>query len=335
MHPSTKNSRFEHENDWNDESSNELDTDEDNADAPRIAQWVDEDVLDEGFDIAESSQAQGNSLKTLETDLSSLPMGTLRRAQRMLKVEDVSDASDSESELSDESNEDIAPKPEWSLKPRTDISKRKNKHAPIEMTSKKPVTRRRTVVSVKVPEARDPRFLTMAGEFSTSKFNENYRFLTESHRAELSTLRENLKRARKMLASSPRETRHDREVEVNRLEHALKKAESLVNKDRRDSVEQEALRAAKREERTKQQAGKGKWYMKNSERKELLVKARYDAIAKQGGQSAVKKSIEKKRKKIAQKEKKSRPFSKGAHLESSSNTTLDEHRQKRRRIIDQ
>lgn len=105
----------------------------------------------------------------------------------------------------------------------------------------------------------------MTGEFSSQKFAENYRFLSESHQSELSTLRENTKRARKLLASSPRDTRQEREAEISRLELAMKRAESTVNKDRRDAIEQEALRAALKQEREKQQSGKGKWYMKDCE----------------------------------------------------------------------
>ena len=45
-----------------------------------------------------------------------------------------------------------------------------------------------------------------------------------------------------------------------------------------------------------------------AEKRELLVKAKYDALAAEGGKRAVRKAIEKKQKKIGQKEKKSRPF---------------------------
>lgn len=45
-----------------------------------------------------------------------------------------------------------------------------------------------------------------------------------------------------------------------------------------------------------------------AEKRKLLVKARYDALAAEGGKRAVRKAIEKKQKKIGQKEKKSRPF---------------------------
>jgi ribosomal RNA-processing protein 36 len=59
-----------------------------------------------------------------------------------------------------------------------------------------------------------------------------------------------------------------------------------------------------------------------ADKKDLLVRARYDALAATGGKSAVKKAIEKKQKKITQKEKKSRPFARerpvGEGLEGSS-----------------
>ncbi|KIK70929.1 hypothetical protein GYMLUDRAFT_66140 [Collybiopsis luxurians FD-317 M1] len=207
--------------------------------------------------------------------------------------------------------------------------------SPMEVSSKKPVTRRRIVVNIQTPQARDPRFLSMTGDFSSQKFRQNYGFLTESRKTELVTLRENLKRARKLLTSSPRDIKQEREVEVSRLELAMKRTESAVNKDRRDTIEQEALRDAKKLEQQKQQSGKGKWYMKNTEKKELFVKARYGALAEQGGQRAVKKSIEKKRKKIAQKEKRSRPFTK-TDSESSRHSipgsNHDRHREKRRKL---
>jgi len=144
-------------------------------------------------------------------------------------------------------------------------------------------------------------------------------------------LRENLKRARKLLANSPRDLRPEREREVGRLERAVKRGESTVNQDRREKVETEALQKVAREEREKRQHGKTGWWMKSCERtlclesffvfffpyqfffsiaekKELLTKARYEDIASTGGKRAVKKAIEKKQKKIGQKEKKSRPF---------------------------
>ena len=82
------------------------------------------------------------------------------------------------------------------------------------------------------------------------------------HTTELSTLKENLKRAKRMLASSPRDQREEREHEVARLEQAVKRAESNVDRDRRERLEQDALRKAKQEEKEKRKTGKGAWHMK-------------------------------------------------------------------------
>lgn len=43
-----------------------------------------------------------------------------------------------------------------------------------------------------------------------------------------------------------------------------------------------------------------------------MLKARYEAMAAEGGKRAVKKAIEKKQKKISQKETKARPFARGS-----------------------
>lgn len=83
------------------------------------------------------------------------------------------------------------------------------------------------------------------------------------HNEELSTLKENLKRAKKLLQSSPRNLREEREAEVARLERAVKRAESLVNKDKLDQIEEEALEKVKKEEKSRQAQGKGKWFMKD------------------------------------------------------------------------
>lgn len=66
-----------------------------------------------------------------------------------------------------------------------------------------------------------------------------------------------------MLTSSPRDLRQEREQEVQRLEQAVKRAESMVNKDKREKVEQSALSKVRKEEREKRGQGKGVWYMKD------------------------------------------------------------------------
>ncbi|KAI5121265.1 hypothetical protein M0805_002310 [Coniferiporia weirii] len=185
--------------------------------------------------------------------------------------------------------------------------KRAHKHAPVEMSSKRPVTRKRQAVEVKKVNYRDPRFSSLGGETSTAAFQKHYSFLADMHKTELSTLKESLKRAKTMLRSSPRDQREEREEEVQRLERAVKRAESSVDRDRREGIEGEALERIKTEEKERRKEGKGDWHMKDSAKKELLLRARHDALAESGGRFAVRKAIEKRQKKISQKEKKRIP----------------------------
>ena len=50
------------------------------------------------------------------------------------------------------------------------------------------------------------------------------------------------------------------------LEGAVKRAESTVNKDRREAIESAALQKAWQEEKERQKAGKKAWHMKDCKR---------------------------------------------------------------------
>jgi len=77
-------------------------------------------------------------LRNSLSDLESFPLGALRQAQHVLHLAEAESGSDSEKDSSVDSEvepevHDIKGKRkervEWSAKPRTDISKRSNKHA--------------------------------------------------------------------------------------------------------------------------------------------------------------------------------------------------------------
>ena len=163
-----------------DEDGEESDVD---VDAPRVSQWVDDEDLEElevppggvshgkAEDIVRVVLVSSKSrwfivcsilyrkrykmvrqltmsvrnypLSHPTTDLASLPLGALRRAQRALAraeaEENPSDSEDGQSSESGSEPEEVtakgkeskpnAHKPEWSNKPRTDIAKRGNKNA--------------------------------------------------------------------------------------------------------------------------------------------------------------------------------------------------------------
>ncbi|KAG1822867.1 uncharacterized protein BJ212DRAFT_1585515 [Suillus subaureus] len=297
-----------------DESAGDAQDDEDeDADAPRVVQWADsQDEDSEGLSEEETDDdtnivlpmKPSQDLRSLEDDLSSVPLGMLRKAQRTLSQTRALTDSESESESGAPSEEDAYPtndeRPQSTTskdkdkehqdkhsKPRKDLAKRSSKHANNLQT---------------------PRYPSTNSTYDPQKFKSQYTFLSTLHTSELDTLRSNLTLARKLLLNSPKDLRAEREREVGRLELAVKRAESSVNRDKREKVEMEALDRVGREEREKRKKGKAGWWMKPAEKKELLMKARYDAIASSGGKRAVKKAIEKKQKKQSQKEKRSRPF---------------------------
>ena len=63
--------------------------------------------------------------------------------------------------------------------------------------------------------------------------------------------------------SSPRHLRQEREEEVSRLELAVKRAESTVNKEKRELAELQAFAKLKRDEKEKRKAGKKSWWLKD------------------------------------------------------------------------
>ncbi|KDQ16833.1 hypothetical protein BOTBODRAFT_30734 [Botryobasidium botryosum FD-172 SS1] len=308
------------------------DSDDEDIDGPRVAQWVDEDELDDGLgsgdDNNDNSEAASDEerrdMRTLEHDLSSLPFGALLKAQNALAEsmdEDSQDDGDWDTASGDgDFHQDARPGSKGKevdpneRRERRKIEKRAHKHAPMEMSSKRPVTRRRAVVEVPRIERRDPRFSSLSGEFSSTLFDSSYGFLSDIQKSEVSTLRGALSAARKQLANSPRHLREERQAEVTRLERALKRSESTVERNERERRNQEVLKRAKKEELSKRTEGKRQWHMKDSEKRALLLKGKFEALKATGGQRAVKKAIEKKKKKVSQKEKKSRPFAKGGEV---------------------
>lgn len=72
--------------------------------------------------------------------------------------------------------------------------KRTSKHAPAEMTSKKPVSRKRTVVSVSKAKARDPRFESLSGPINEERIKKSYAFLEGYRDDEMRELEKGIKR---------------------------------------------------------------------------------------------------------------------------------------------
>ncbi|KLO17037.1 DUF947-domain-containing protein [Schizopora paradoxa] len=337
MHPSEYEEPDNYENDSGNES--ESGSSSVDVDAPRVAQWEDDEDLEDDLSsseeeqrpIAGPSRKPEENIKSIRNDLSSVSYAALLKARRALaQAEAQSDDSENSGSDAEEEERETGNARGTSLsnfgQQNAARQKRKNKHAPVEMSAKIPVSRKKVVVDVKKKVHRDPRFSALSGELSVQKFQSQYSFLADMHGTELSNLKENLARAKKLLRSSPRDLREAREDEVQKLEAALKRAESTVNRDRQEQVTRVALEKVKKEEQEKQKQGKSGWWMKDSAKKELLLKARHDALVETGGKAAVKKAIEKRQRKVNQKEKRSMPSFAPRTPNTESSSSLKRHR---------
>jgi len=297
-------------------SSSEVGSSNSGVDRHRVAQWEDEDDLvdmSSGEELQQpklgSSKKPEENIRNIQNNLSSLSYASLLKARRSLAQAEANSDDESDSESEESADEETNKQKAYSSKidRKGAPQKRKNKHAPAEMSAKTPVSRKKVAVDVKKTVHRDPRFSALSGDLSLHKFQSQYSFLAGLHATELSTLKDNLKRAKKMLRSSPRNLREAREAEVQRLEVAVKRAESSVNRDRQEQVARIAMDNVKKEEQGRREQGKTGYWLKDSAKKDIVLKARHDALVESGGKGAVKKAIEKRQRKINQKEKRSRP----------------------------
>ncbi|WRT69665.1 uncharacterized protein IL334_006655 [Kwoniella shivajii] len=196
--------------------------------------------------------------------------------------------------------------------PETGSTKRGSKHAPVAMSTKKQVSRSRKVVDTHKPDRRDPRFSSVsAGNLDAHLHSQSYSFIPSLLKEELSSLKKSLSVAMKLERTCPWAEKPQRTAEREEIELKLGQVRTKLVRTERENRERDVLAKFKKEERGKREEGKGAWYMKNSEKRDLLLKSKFESLEKQGGKSAVKKAMEKKRKKIASKEKKSRPFARG------------------------
>ncbi|OCF73236.1 hypothetical protein I204_06467 [Kwoniella mangroviensis CBS 8886] len=290
-------------------------------------------------------------LKRLQNDLTSLPLSTLAKAQKSLSPSAKQRSSSSSSTSSKEdkllaikarlaqlqkgkgkavavdpysgsstrqeddgaSDGDSDSDSDSDSGPEQGSTKRGHKHAPTAMSTKKQVSRNRQVVDVHKPQRRDPRFSSVsAGNLDAHLHSASYSFLPSILKEELSSLKTALAQAQKIERTCPWAEKAARTAEREKIELDLGRVRTRLVKSQNEERERNVLARMKKEEREKREQGKGAWFMKKSEKRDLLLKSKFESLEAQGGKSAVKKAMEKKRKKIASKEKKSRPFAKGS-----------------------
>ncbi|GAA5837282.1 hypothetical protein JCM11251_004954 [Rhodosporidiobolus azoricus] len=295
--PSREAGRFEQDNDEEDE-------DEDDE-----GMSGSEDELMEREGVAAYESDQGEMLDEDDEDsavkqLAQIPFGMVLKAQKQLskgkqqgKGKGKGRAVDGEEEEEGGRRNGKAGK---AGKGRVDVESRSNKHAPTAMSTKRPVSRVRQIVEVHKPQARDPRFDALSGQVRTDLFKSSYGFLADQQRSELDQLRASLAAAKK----KQRGGAVSAEV-VEEMEENLRRMENREVTRRNKEREQEALQKWKKEEKEKQKGGKKVFHLKASAKKDLFAKAKYDELSQD--KRKLHKAMDKKRRKIGQKEKKLMP----------------------------
>lgn len=253
----------------------------------------DESEDDEDEAEEEDGQEQEDEESQPKVDLSSVSFGALARAQAALPSSRKS-KSNTKSKLessttSERENPRLAKREQRGEKqPKPS---RSSKHAPQEQSSKKPVSRRREILADPRRKFRDPRFDPTMGKVDEHKARKAYSFLDDYRDSELADLKTKMKKSKNY------DEKEDLKRQVMSMES---KKKARLRKDE----EERLLNEHRKKEKDLVAQGKTPFYLKKSEQKKQLLTNRFEKMSK--GQ--VDRAIERKRKKVAGKEKKELDF---------------------------
>ncbi|MCJ1476824.1 rRNA biogenesis protein rrp36 [Lambiella insularis] len=183
-----------------------------------------------------------------------------------------------------EAHERLAGRKDYRLHPRP------SKHAPTELSSKKAVSRKRSVVPTPTLVHRDPRFEPLSGPLDTNKLDMNYSFLNDYRTSEISVLKTSIRNAKDPAA---------KEVMKRQLLSMESREKARVAKER----QQEVVREHRRREKEAVEKGKKPFYLKKVEQKKLALVKKFEGM----GERKMEKVIERRRKKKASKERRGMP----------------------------
>ncbi|KAM0248468.1 hypothetical protein ACHAP5_003414 [Fusarium lateritium] len=274
-------------------SSSEDDDEVEEEEGIRGAYDEEEDEEEDGEDQQSEDGSEDESESDQDApkiDLSSVSFGALAKAQETLPS--AGRKSKSKKSADEETTKTETPAPRKPTRSKDDPKpKRSSKHAPQEQTSKKPVSRRREILPDNRRQYRDPRFDPLVGRVDEEKASKAYAFLDEYRDKEMADLRVKIKKSKDF-------------YEKEDLKRQLQSMESRKKSNLRRQEEENLLKEHRQKEKELVAQGKTPFYLKRSEQKKQLLVNRYEGMSK--GQ--VDRAIERKRKKVAGKEKKELDF---------------------------
>ncbi|KAI5803213.1 hypothetical protein EDC01DRAFT_646307 [Geopyxis carbonaria] len=250
-----------------------------------------------------SSQSYENDINNNEAraTLSRISFGSLVKAQSSLE-RDREQPSASGGNGNDV--QQLRNNSEKHIKKHRDELKRTSKNAPQEMSSRYAVTRRREIVAPKldpVKLSQDPRFdAAVNHKFDEKIFRKNYSFLDDYRNSEMKLLKAELVKTKDPFKRE-------------KLAQKIKSMESQQQTQRNKDKNQEVLRTHKKKEREMVKMGKKEFHLKKSAVKTLVLTEEFSKL----NEKQLQKTMERKEKRKAQKERKNMPFARRDGTERS------------------
>ncbi|KAF2672023.1 DUF947-domain-containing protein [Microthyrium microscopicum] len=250
-------------------------------------------LADVDFETEEKLGALKKRLKQLQEE-KQLKAPPPKSTNKPRKSEDESDSSDQNSDQDSANGQSKG---------------RSSKHAPTSLSTKKAVSRKRDVVEVRNPRLRDPRFDPTAGPVDREKIRKNYSFLDGYVDSEIKDLKTTLKNA-KPPAKGAKKPKGKPGLKLTEEDIAAIKKELVQKESKKASQEaqdkrMDVVREHKKKEKELVRQGKKPFFLKNSDVKKQVLVKRFEGLS-EGKRDKV---IEKKRKRIASKERKDMPTS--------------------------
>ncbi|XP_014232362.1 ribosomal RNA processing protein 36 homolog [Trichogramma pretiosum] len=157
---------------------------------------------------------------------------------------------------------------------------KRSKNAPLEVSSKKPVSQFRAISAPK-REVRDPRFDNLCGKFNEKAFKNAYAFLDDLKQQDLVQLKEKSK------------TETDPE-QVKKIKYLIQRLENQIREQKRRENKEEKVHQEKHEIAEAIKQGKKPNFKKKSEKKVLDLVHQFEELKNTG---QLKKHIKRLRKK--------------------------------------
>ncbi|KAF3388072.1 rRNA biogenesis protein rrp36 [Talaromyces pinophilus] len=309
--------------DIEEDAESNSDGEEDNSNSDAAESEEDDDEDDEDQDISDTQSIQSaNDREAIQSEFRQISFGALAKAQNSIgkkrkrgaedKAEDQTNEKKPSSTL-DEIRERlrIARERKLGLKANSSNTQNNNeyskpkppprtsKHAPAVQSSKIAVSRKRTIIEPTTTKSRDPRFDPTVVKSSSSARRNNssaenaYAFLDEYRASEIKQLKEQLAKTKDAA---------QKEELKRAITSATDRQRTLENRKR----EREVLQEHKRKEKQLIKEGKKSqpYFLKKSELKREVLKKKYESM----GSKERAKALERRRKKVASKEKKDLPW---------------------------